>query len=304
MRLGSAGCVARPHIVALGRTGSGKLRQVCPPSLERSTCARLARGGLAAPGEQHARIVGLDRDAAGIGQRPFRLHADRRPRLAQIRAPEHLAVRAREHARWARPRDRHMRGCRDRASPVSTRVHVSPPSRLRKTPSISTPAQTVCGSSGSTSDAGDERRADGALRRDGDGEPLPLPSAVARAIDGRRPRPGKEGVRVDRIDGERPDRRAGRPACRSAPRRPRRRDSRTDRCRRRGHGAAGSPGSDRQRLDAAVQRERRAMPHPRLAGIRAVPHAPAGRPQIDVVVHRDLPFLGLPPATISTRWSP
>ena len=30
-----------------------------------------------------------------------------------------------------------------------------------------------------------------------------------------------------------------------------------------------------QRLDAAVERERGAMPYPRLSGIRAVPYAPA-----------------------------
>src|SRR6185436_1727810 len=55
--------------------------------------------------------------------------------------------------------------------------------------------------------AGDERRADGALCRGGHVEPLPLPSAVARAIVAGRPRPREEGVRVGRIDRERPDRR-------------------------------------------------------------------------------------------------
>ncbi len=65
--------------------------------------ARLAGRGLAAPGEEHAGIVGLHRDAAGIRQRPLRLDPDRRPGVAAIGAPEHLAVGAGEHARRAGP---------------------------------------------------------------------------------------------------------------------------------------------------------------------------------------------------------
>src|SRR5215472_11653968 len=38
MRLASAGCVARPHIVALGWPGSGRISQVSPKSVVRSTC--------------------------------------------------------------------------------------------------------------------------------------------------------------------------------------------------------------------------------------------------------------------------
>src|SRR5580704_11167709 len=38
MRLASAGCVARPHTVALGWVGSGRISQVCPKSVVRSTC--------------------------------------------------------------------------------------------------------------------------------------------------------------------------------------------------------------------------------------------------------------------------
>ena len=37
------------------------------------------RRGLATPGEQHARIIGLDHDATGIGQRPFLLDAQELP---------------------------------------------------------------------------------------------------------------------------------------------------------------------------------------------------------------------------------
>src|SRR5262249_51489012 len=46
------------------------------------------------------------------------------------------------------------------------------------------------------------------------------------------------------------------------------------------------PREHRQRLDAAVQRKWLAMPQPRLARIRAVPHTPARCPEVDAVVHR------------------
>src|SRR6185437_11721738 len=48
-----------------------------------------------------------------------------------------------------------------------------------------------------------------------------------------------------------------------------------------------------QRLDAAVERKRRAMARPRPAGIRAMPHAPARRSETDAVVprHRPPPFV-------------
>src|SRR5712691_11186161 len=38
MRLASAGCVARPHTVALGWVGSGRISQVSPMFVVRSTC--------------------------------------------------------------------------------------------------------------------------------------------------------------------------------------------------------------------------------------------------------------------------
>src|SRR4029077_3549156 len=38
MRLASAGCVARPHMVALGWVGSGRISQVSPKFVVRSTC--------------------------------------------------------------------------------------------------------------------------------------------------------------------------------------------------------------------------------------------------------------------------
>src|SRR5438128_12638916 len=38
MRLASAGCVARPHIVALGWVGSGRIYQVSPKFVVRSPC--------------------------------------------------------------------------------------------------------------------------------------------------------------------------------------------------------------------------------------------------------------------------
>src|ERR1700730_3068906 len=52
------------------------------------------RRGLATPGEQHPRIIGLDHDATGIGQRPFLLDTQGLPALAQIAAGKHFACRA------------------------------------------------------------------------------------------------------------------------------------------------------------------------------------------------------------------
>src|ERR1700730_10375740 len=49
------------------------------------------RCGLSTPGEQHARIIGLDHQATGIGQRPFLLDAQGLPALAQIAASKHFA---------------------------------------------------------------------------------------------------------------------------------------------------------------------------------------------------------------------
>src|SRR5271165_2948067 len=49
------------------------------------------RRGLSAPGKQHAGIIGLDRDATGIGQRPFPLDAQGLPGLTQIVAGKHFA---------------------------------------------------------------------------------------------------------------------------------------------------------------------------------------------------------------------
>src|SRR5947207_14943438 len=44
MRLALAGCVARPHTVALGWVGSGRISQLSPKSVGRSTCP-FAPGG-------------------------------------------------------------------------------------------------------------------------------------------------------------------------------------------------------------------------------------------------------------------
>jgi len=52
------------------------------------------RRGLAAPGEQHAGIIGLDHQATGIGKRPFLLDAQGLPGFARIVAGKHFACRA------------------------------------------------------------------------------------------------------------------------------------------------------------------------------------------------------------------
>src|SRR6267378_6749133 len=78
----------------VGPRGQGKAPPALPTVVRAEHAARLASGRLTAPGEEYARLVGLHRDAASVGQRPQRLHPDRRPRLTSIVAPEQLAVRA------------------------------------------------------------------------------------------------------------------------------------------------------------------------------------------------------------------
>jgi hypothetical protein len=65
-----------------------------------------ARCSLAAPGEQHAGIVRLDRYAAGIRQRPFLLDTQGLPGVAQIMADKDFARRAGVKAPARRRRDR------------------------------------------------------------------------------------------------------------------------------------------------------------------------------------------------------
>jgi hypothetical protein len=55
-------------------------------------------------------------------------------------------------------------------------------------------------------DAGDEGCANGAFAGEVYSQFLPLPSTILRAIDPSRARAGKENIRLDRIDGQRPDR--------------------------------------------------------------------------------------------------
>src|SRR6202030_3468437 len=52
------------------------------------------RRGLSTPGEQHARIIGLDDEAPGIRQRPLLLDAQWLPGFAQIAAGKYFACRA------------------------------------------------------------------------------------------------------------------------------------------------------------------------------------------------------------------
>ena len=174
-----------PHR-GVGPDGQRKALPGLPTVARAEHGARLARGGLAAPGEQHARVVGLHHDAARIRQRPLRFHADRRPRLAAIGAPEHLAVRAHE-TRGGLVRAIVM-SCTSRSvKPVDD--HARP--RVAAVAAPDRPRRSRCRprlfrSSGSTSTRGDERRADGALCRGVDVEPLPR-CIRRRASDRRRP---------------------------------------------------------------------------------------------------------------------
>ena len=68
----------------------------------------LPRRGFPTPGEQHARIIGLDRHTARIGQRPFLLDAQYLPGVAEIVAHEHIARSADEHSFGPRRRELHV----------------------------------------------------------------------------------------------------------------------------------------------------------------------------------------------------
>ena len=188
----------------VGADGQGQGSPRLPAVARAEHGARLPGRGLAAPGEDHAGIVGLHRDAARVRQRPLRLHPDRRPRLAAIGAQNtspfvltstrggwsarcHVV-----HVEIAEPADD---GSRCRRRPGCGRLR-----RSRRRP-------RSCAVVGVDEHAGHERRADRALRRHADVEPLPVPSAVARAIDRRRRVPAKSVCGIGGIDGQRPDRR-------------------------------------------------------------------------------------------------
>src|SRR5437763_6754922 len=81
-----------------------------------------ARRGLSTPGEQHAGIIGLDRHAARIGQRPFLFDAQGPPGFAQIVTGKHFACCAGVEALGLRRCDRHGVNVRI----IQTRLEVRP----------------------------------------------------------------------------------------------------------------------------------------------------------------------------------
>src|SRR5262249_27127344 len=137
---------------------------------------------------------------------------------------------------------------------------------------------------------------------DVDGQFLPVPAAVARAIDPGRARAGKEKFGIDRVDGERPDRRQGPIGADALP--PgasivAHKQARIAACQ---YGMR-LCGMGDQRLDAAIERERGAMPCPRRSGIRTVPYPPAGRSKTDTVVRcHPLPSFVSVPASLQARY--
>jgi hypothetical protein len=125
-------------------------------------------------------------------------------------------------------------------------------------------------------EAGHEGNTDRALPGDVYGQFLPVPSAVPRTVDRGRARAGEENIGINRVDGQRPDRRQGAVGADALPPRP------AIAAREQARIAAGEnglrlSGMGGQRLDAAVERKRGAMPRPRLSGIRTVPYTPASR---------------------------
>src|SRR5206468_732808 len=157
--------------------------------------ARFSRRGLAAPGDKHARFVGLHRDAAGVGQGPLALDADRRPRLAAIVAPEQLAVRADPGARRARAREGYVVDVGVVEAAHDFRPGVAAVGTAEDAVDLDAgphDARVV----GVDEHAGHERLSDRALGRGGDVELLPRPPAVARTIDRGRSRPREQRLRI------------------------------------------------------------------------------------------------------------
>src|SRR5271155_4689566 len=240
------------------------------------------RRGLSTPGEQHARIIGLDHHAAGIGQRPFLLDAQSLPGIAEIAAGKHFARCAGIEALGLRRRNRHRVNVRV----VQTRLEVRP-----SVPTVEAAEDAVnfnpCPDNpmivGVHDDAGDEGSANRALAGEVYSQFLPVQSPISRAIDPGGTRTGEENIRIDRVDGQRPDRWQSPIGADALPPRPSivaHEQARIATC----DNGMRVCGMGDQRLDAAIERERGAMPYPRLSGIRAVPYAPANRSKTYTVV--------------------
>src|SRR6516165_1030166 len=251
--------------------------------------------GLSTPGEQHTGIIGLDRHAAGIGQRPFLLDAQGLPGLAQIVADKHFACRTRIDALALCGRDRH--GVNVRIVQTGLKVRPGVPTVAAAEDAVDFyPGPNHSMIVGVDDEAGHEGFANRTLAGGVYRQLLPVPSAVARAIDPGRAGTGEENIGIDRVDGQRPDRwqspigaddalppqpaivareQAGVATCENG-------------MRLRGMGD--------QRLNAAIERKRGAMPYPRVSGIRTVPYTPASRPKTNAVIrcHTLLPFVSAP----------
>src|SRR5229473_5897589 len=258
------------------------------------------RRGLAAPGEQHARIIGLDHKATGIGQRPFLPDFQRLPIVAQIVADKHFARRAGVEALGLCRRDRHGVNIRVIQTALKVRPTVSTVQTAEDAVDFyPCPDNTMI--VGVYDDSGHKGYADGALRGDVYGQFLPLPSPVSRTVDPGRARTGEENLGINRVDGERPDRWQIPVGADALPPRPAivaREQARIATCKN-GMRLLGMGG---QRLNAAIERKRGAMPCPRLSGIRTVPYAPAGRSKTYTVVRcHTLPPSGSVPASPRKR---
>src|SRR5205085_11473469 len=120
MRLALAGCVARPHIVALGWVGSGRISQVSPKSVVRRT--RPVSPVVVSPHPANSTPGSSVLTTAGIGERPFLPDLQGLPGLAQVAADEHFARRAGIEALGLRRRDRYGVNVRI----IQTRLEVSP----------------------------------------------------------------------------------------------------------------------------------------------------------------------------------
>src|SRR5215469_2860537 len=110
-----------------------------------------------------------------------------------------------------------------------------------------------------------------------------MQSAISRAVDSSRARAGKENIGLDRVDSQRPDRWQSPIGADALPPRPSI-VAHEQACIATCDNGVRFVGMGDQRLYAAIERERGAMPYPRLSTIWAVPYAPASRSKTNTVV--------------------
>ena len=158
------------------------------------------RRRLPTPGEHHAGIIGLDCQAARVGQRPFILDTQDLPGVAEVITHEHIACGTDEQALGPRRCDRHVVDIRvvhtgrEMCPGVST-IHAAEHAVDFHTRPDNTMIVRVHGQ------GRHEWCADRALLGDVHGQFLPSLSSIQGAINSSRTGPSEKNVWINRIDG-------------------------------------------------------------------------------------------------------